>query len=317
MRRTILRYALSAALLCSAFGATASEAGQVSRVVQVDGDAVTLGDIFGQAASDTDAIVMRAPRPGEPVTLDAKHLIRLAALHDMAWTPTVDGQTIMIERESRLVGSDEVADQIRQVLAERGLGEHVEIKLAGHTPQIYVAADRVSPVTIDTLDYDGRSSRFSAIVSVKADGKAKKTFRVAGQVHRMEELPVLVRRVNAGEMITEADVSWRLIRQSRLNGSVAQQADQLVGMIARRPVRADQPIRLGDVERPTMISKGRAVTMIYEAPGLLLKAVGRAIEDGAQGQAVRILNLKSKTIVVAIVTGPETVTVSRDAQLVN
>lgn len=317
MRRAILRFLLSAAILGLALHATESDAAQASRVVHVSGDSVTLGDIFGPAASDTDAVVMRAPRPGEPVTIDAKHLTRLAATHGMTWTPVMADQSIVIERESRIVGSDEVAENIRQALIERGLDENIEINLVGRTPEIHVAAERVSPVSIDSLEYNERSSRFVAVASVEADGKAKKTFRVAGLVHHMEELPVLARRVNAGETITQADVAMREIRRSQINGSVAEQPDQLIGMVARRPVRAEQPVRLGDIEPPMMIKKGGAVTMIYRSPGLLLKALGRAVEDGAQGQAVRVLNLKSKSIVVAVVTGPNTVSVSREAHLVN
>ena len=37
----------------------------------------------------------------------------------------------------------------------------------------------------------------------------------------------------------------------------------------------------------------------------------RAVEDGAAGQKMRIMNLKSRTIVIAKATGPDTVTISQ------
>ncbi len=45
----------------------------------------------------------------------------------------------------------------------------------------------------------------------------------------------------------------------------------------------------------------------------MLVAIGRAIENGAAGQEMRIMNLKSKTIVIAKATGPDAVTVLRNA----
>ena len=44
---------------------------------------------------------------------------------------------------------------------------------------------------------------------------------------------------------------------------------------------------------------------------LLMMAIGRAVEDGAAGQEMRIMNLKSRTIVIAKAVGPDTVTISQ------
>ena len=53
-----------------------------------------------------------------------------------------------------------------------------------------------------------------------------------------------------------------------------------------------------------MTPKGSAVTVNFDQPGIRLSIVGRAMEDGAQGQLIRIQNLRSNRIVEAEVIGP-------------
>jgi hypothetical protein len=52
------------------------------------------------------------------------------------------------------------------------------------------------------------------------------------------------------------------------------------------------------------IRRGDAVTLVYVAPGLQLTARGRALNDAALGEAVRVVNLQSNVTVEAVATGP-------------
>lgn len=52
------------------------------------------------------------------------------------------------------------------------------------------------------------------------------------------------------------------------------------------------------------VRRGETVSLVYLAPGLSLTTRARALEDGAMGQSVRLLNTVSNRTVDAIVTGP-------------
>jgi flagella basal body P-ring formation protein FlgA len=52
------------------------------------------------------------------------------------------------------------------------------------------------------------------------------------------------------------------------------------------------------------VRRGETVTLIYQAPGLSLTMRTRALEDGAVGQSVRLLNTASNRTIDAVVTGP-------------
>ncbi len=52
------------------------------------------------------------------------------------------------------------------------------------------------------------------------------------------------------------------------------------------------------------VRRGETVTLTFRAPGVMLATRARALEDGAVGQSVRLVNTTSNRTIDAIVTGP-------------
>lgn len=52
------------------------------------------------------------------------------------------------------------------------------------------------------------------------------------------------------------------------------------------------------------VRRGESVMLVYEMPGMQLSMRARAMEDGAIGQPVRLLNTSSNRTIDAVVTGP-------------
>jgi flagellar basal body P-ring formation protein FlgA len=74
-------------------------------------------------------------------------------------------------------------------------------------------------------------------------------------------------------------------------------------------LRPGVPILLSDLRRPMMVGRGSLVTMTLAGHNMRLTARGRALEDGAEGEPVRIANLQNGTVVRALVTAPGEVTI--------
>jgi flagella basal body P-ring formation protein FlgA len=90
--------------------------------------------------------------------------------------------------------------------------------------------------------------------------------------------------------------------------------DRSIGMQLRRGMRAGTPIRAADLVRPDFVVRDQAVTIIYQVPGLYLTTRGKAIESGAEGDTVSVLNLQSKRTLTGVVTGRGQVTVEGASQ---
>lgn len=188
----------------------------------------------------------------------------------------------------------------------RALGER-RIATAGARIQLTAFSARL-PITFETrlsverISYQPAGNRFIAVLVATGDDDIAQRFTVAGRLLQTIEMPVPVRRLQAGEIIDAEDLQWVSLRDRRVSARAVQQSDNLIGRVARRTLPAGVPINATDVKRPVLIDKGAAVTVILEAPNMQLSVRGRAMEDGAVGQSIRVANLESRAIVIGVVT---------------
>ena len=110
-----------------------------------------------------------------------------------------------------------------------------------------------------------------------------------------------------GDTIGENDLTYAAVDGAALMSGVPTRVDEVKGMQARRMLAAGQPFRGDDVRRPIVITRGQTVTMEFDAPGVQLTAMGRAMSEGGVGDTVTVQNPASYRMVSAIVTAPGTV----------
>lgn len=118
---------------------------------------------------------------------------------------------------------------------------------------------------------------------------------------------VPTRDINRGEVIGESDLTFADVTGSALSPSTATKFETLTGMQTRRLLRAGDAVRAEDVRRPVVVTKGQTVTMTFQAPGIQLSAMGRAMSEGGVGDTVTVQNPASFRMVTATVTGAGTV----------
>jgi len=105
-------------------------------------------------------------------------------------------------------------------------------------------------------------------------------------------------------------VRWRA---ERVRPGAASEAAQVEGQQLRRAIGPDLPFAVADLAPPTLVNRNQAVTILVEAPGLLMTAQGRALESAARGGVVPVMNLASRAVVEAVVIGPGRVRVAMGA----
>ena len=110
-----------------------------------------------------------------------------------------------------------------------------------------------------------------------------------------------------GDTISENDLTYATVDGAALMSGVPTRMDEVKGLQARRMLAAGQPFRGDDVRRPIVITKGQTVTMEFNAPGVQLTAMGRAMSEGGVGDTVTVQNPASYRMVSGIVTAPGTV----------
>jgi flagella basal body P-ring formation protein FlgA len=98
--------------------------------------------------------------------------------------------------------------------------------------------------------------------------------------------------------------------KSELGPNILRESEQAVGLAAKRSLRAGQVIRQADLAKPELVTRNEAVTIAYVVPGIVVSIRGQALEPGAMGDVINVLNVQSKKTLQATVTGPGRVSVT-------
>ena len=156
---------------------------------------------------------------------------------------------------------------------------------------------------------DPRSGRFDVTFEIEnASGAAPAKLRFTGTAVETLEVAVLTRNVDRGDLLKSSDLVVERRPKAEIGGDAASR-DRAVGMQTRRPMRANQPLKVADLVKPDLVQRDQNVTLIYQSAGLYLTTRGKALDSGTEGDVVNVLNPQSKRTISGIVTGRGQVTV--------
>jgi flagella basal body P-ring formation protein FlgA len=277
--------------------------------ITVEGDTVTLNHLFSGLGDRGATPIARAPKPGEEVRLPADWLARVARAYQIDWQPASNLEQASLRRAAQRIGSARIVDAIRDELTARGVDGDLEVQLDNRDIALTLPVDAPAKVTVAGFSYDRNSGRFTANVMAPDTQRPLARATVSGKALAMLQVPVLNRRVGRDEVIGQRDISWVARPADAVTANHIQDARKLVGMSARRSIRPDRPVRETDVTAPVLVPRNSLVTLMLQTEQMRLTAQGRALQDGAKGEVIRVVNTKSNTTVAGVVVADGTVTV--------
>jgi flagella basal body P-ring formation protein FlgA len=116
-------------------------------------------------------------------------------------------------------------------------------------------------------------------------------------------VPVLTRRVAAGEVIQSSDITMKSVPSRIAAHNTVTDADLIAGRSARRALPAETPLQRADLIAALVVRRGEKVSITLDDGVMLLVTQGEVQMDGAAGERVRVINSSSKKSIDAIVTG--------------
>ena len=282
----------------------------------VDGDTVTLGDVFEDAGAAAEVRLAAAPPPGERVALSASGVRAIARANGIEWGGSLGTKRVWVARSGSAVSKADIVAAIEDALYESGLDGMVRVELASRRFQLHVPIDMMPSVAVEEVDYDSRTRRFKATLVAPAEGTGGARAEVSGSAHRYVEVPVLAHAVAVGDIIEEDDIDWIELRADRVRRNIVTDSAEIIGLAPRRRIRAGDAIRSRDVQRPVVVAKGELVTLIMQTESMMLTVSGRATEDGSQDEVIDVINTESRRVVQGIVEGPTRIRVVPRERLV-
>ncbi|NOY29777.1 MAG: flagellar basal body P-ring formation protein FlgA [Planctomycetes bacterium] len=127
-------------------------------------------------------------------------------------------------------------------------------------------------------------------------------FEVQATVVKIQSVLFSRQVIKKGDIIRAADVERRQ-HEGRVPGLVLSTLDQVVGMEARRTIRADVILQENQVRAPLQVERGETVTVVARTGGISVRTFAVARQDGAMGDLVQIETLDGSQRFAARVSG--------------
>lgn len=300
--------ALALILGCSLLSASADAATLKSVGVAGD-DYVRVGDLFDGVDAGADTVLGHAPAPGADMTINARTLLRIATLHNIDWSPKTGAEQIVVRREAHTLNSMDIGDAVKAALERKGVEGNYAVVLSNLNSAVTLPRNLPATAEVTDLNYTPGRDTFTATVAAPSAANPVKTISVAGTIEKTIQVPTLKATVSTGEIIGTTDIEWIDMSERVLLPDTIIDADKLIGKTPVRMVSLGQPIRLKDVTNPQLVARGDEITILYNLGGMQLSAKGKAMQNGAEGDTIRALNVASNRSMSARVTGDRTVTV--------
>ncbi|MCB1651080.1 MAG: flagellar basal body P-ring formation protein FlgA [Alphaproteobacteria bacterium] len=276
----------------------------------VESDLITLGDVFEGLERDEDRVLGAAPLPGQDMVLNARTLLRIAVAMDLPWRPRSHADQVVLRRAATVIKQDMMKDRLQSALLEQGLSNRYNITIISGGDDIVMPPSTPETLEVESLDISAQQNRFEAVLAAPSKDNPVRRVSIKGTLERLVSVPVLRESMTAGTVIGANDLDMIDLPDYRVKHNIILNADDLIGTTPRRVLHAMEPVVSGDIEAPRIVERGESVTMVFRQGGLLLTAQGKALEYGAKGDMIRVVNQNSSKTVQGQVTGEREVTVA-------
>jgi flagella basal body P-ring formation protein FlgA len=149
------------------------------------------------------------------------------------------------------------------------------------------------------LDWANAEGLRTIVVSGAAGARG---FAAAAAPRGNVEVLTYARSLAAGEIVQPQDLVWG--KAAAAPADAPSDADAVIGLAARRPLRAGAAVASRDVAAPLVVKAGETVTVTFASEGIALALEGRAMAAGGVGETINVQNTASKKLIQAVVTGP-------------
>ncbi|NHN87331.1 flagellar basal body P-ring formation chaperone FlgA [Acetobacter conturbans] len=308
MNRLRLRLFLASCLIGGSIVSLPLNAATLRHASVLHHPQVRLSDLFNGLAPDQDCDIGPAPAPGQNIVIGAAQLQAIAQQYGVDWADISDMAQATVTRASHTISQDEIMPLIIAGLRDRGITDSATIELSTFSGPT-VAADLTTRPQLTNIVYDASHGRFSAFFSV-ASADTTQSFRADGTVSSHVEVVTASHDLTAGQTIEAADLELTSLDSRSVPVKAILDPADITGHAVRRAISAHTPLTPEMTARVTVVDKGAPVVLDLSSTGLHLTASGVALDAGALGERIHVLNPLSKMVVVGEIIDRSRVAVS-------
>lgn len=194
---------------------------------------------------------------------------------------------------------------------EISLREQIETKLAkdgGFESAILITPPKLHNLeAFELVEYKYAKMPGKVLITLKdAQGEL---YTVKAKFDEATAVPAPGLDIVRGQKIEESQLTMVKFPKSREPKNVVTSKEMAVGAVAKKNLAAKKFINTYDIIRPSSITKGKGVKMVYISGKLSIEARGIALEQGSINDFIKVRNADSNKSIIAKILNEDTVVV--------
>jgi len=294
---------LSSLLVCLCTASPSSYAIGLKEQSIINDDTIKLGDIFYDLQRDEERVLGHAPQPGEEIVLNARTLFRIARALDLPWRPNDTMTHVVLRREATVINYDKIKEAIQSALSDSNVYGEYELSIPSRYQKIILPADSPASLDVTRINVDTERKNFNVTLAAPSAADPIQQLQIKGKIFPVIQVPILTENVEFGRVIKASDIDMIAIREQKYSKDMVADPQKLVGMTARRVIVAGRPIKNSDLIAPQIIERGQLLTLSFKNTLMDLTTQVKALENGAKGDLIRVVNTSSNQTLQAVILG--------------
>jgi flagella basal body P-ring formation protein FlgA len=289
--------------------------------VTISKSEVLLGDIAQISCDDANRVaelsamkIGTIPIPGQKMVL-ASRVFQLR-IHssgvncdDISWTIpntitiNTNSQTITSEKFSQL-GQEAITDQLKTQQEKREYTlEVLTVPKPMLVPMGTISYDSFLPIGLKSV------VPTSVSIGVNIDGQPYKKALFRAQLHMYESVVVTNRVMAAGELVTPDSIHIEKKEIGALMPGYITDSKKPIGFVIKRMTNRGTVLEDSMLDKPVIIKSGSTIHIKAIVGDASVQTQGVALQDGKEGQVIRVRNTGTKKIISGTVIDADVVTV--------
>jgi flagella basal body P-ring formation protein FlgA len=280
----------------------------------VMGDIVRIGDLVDNAGAVADVPIFRAPDLGQTGSVPAASVIEAVRGHHILGLDSRGLSEVAVTHAARAITAKDVEARILLALAGKyGLPDQSSLAVVfdNDVRTFVVEPGATDELAVSHLTYEPRTTRFDVVFELPGSAVARRLpLHFTGSLSETFEAVVPTHEIAQGQVLKVSDLAVERRPKAGSSSTVLTTIEQAQGLSAKHSLKAGQIVHQTDVAKPELVGRGETVTILFQVPGITLTIIGKAVEPGALGDVISVINVQSKHTLQATVIGAGRVSVS-------
>ncbi len=149
---------------------------------------------------------------------------------------------------------------------------------------------------------DGSRDLGKTTIGVKCNGSKPWSLHVPVTISVYKKVLVASRQLQKGTLLTESDIELKTIDLARLHYGFFEKVKQGAGKKLKRRILAGAVFTPGMLKNPQLIRRGQQITIMAQSGRMMVRMKGKALANGAIGERIKVLNVKSRKKLEGVIT---------------